>query len=64
MKDHDRLYHVEMMLRTLGKLRVPYEGGTRNCLDVDMGEKKILTELLVAEYTKLGGCFTVTEGPA
>lgn len=53
MQDSTRLYHIEMLLSGLHKLQVPYEGGTRNYLDIDITEKTILIQLLGREWAKL-----------
>lgn len=48
MRARDYKYHLEMMLSTLEKT-LPQGGDTRMYLDLDLGERAILIDLIGAE---------------
>ena len=47
--DKNTKYHLEMTLTTLQKFKFPNKGDTRNYLDVDETETKILISLIQKE---------------
>ncbi len=49
----NRIYHCEMLLNTLRKLKPGRGGDTRDYLDVDLPEQAILIELLEKELACL-----------
>lgn len=53
MRGRDYRYHLEMMLITLYKCKFPsIAGDTRNYLNIDMDERKILMRLIKEELDK------------